>query len=123
MRKYIATIALAAGLLTVLLGAVTPAHATPISRANAVAKAKDYLEYDSFSRKGLIGQLKFEGFSTADATYGASHSGANWMRQAVRKAKDYLDYDSFSYSGLVGQLEFDGFTPAQARHGAHAAGL
>ena len=55
--------------------------------------------YDSFSRKGLIGQLKFEGFSTADATYGASHSGANWMRQAVLKAKDYLKFDSFSYSG------------------------
>jgi hypothetical protein len=67
--------------------------------------------------------LKFEGFSTGDATYGASHAGANWMKEAVKKAKEYLGLEAFSFSGMVHQLEFDGFTAAQAVHGARAAGL
>jgi len=73
--------------------------------------------------KGLIRQLKYDGFSTSDATYGASHSGANWMRQAVKAAKAYLEIQAFSFSGMVAQLQFDGFTHAQAVHGARAAGL
>jgi hypothetical protein len=124
MKRLIATIALAAGLLTVLLpGAAIAAHATPISRANALLSAKQYLEYQPFSYKGLIKQLKFEGYSTGDATYGVSHAGANWTKQAVLSAKQYLHYQPFSYTGLVQQLEFEGFTLAQARYGAHAAGL
>lgn len=39
--------------------------------AQAIAKASDYLEYSSFSRQGLIDQLEFEGFTTAQATVGA----------------------------------------------------
>jgi hypothetical protein len=90
MKRLIATIALAAAVL--LPGAVTAAHATPgavtaahatptswISRANAVRMAKEYLSSQAFSRKGLVSQLKYEGFSRSDATYGASHSRANWM--------------------------------------------
>jgi hypothetical protein len=125
LRANSALIALAAaGVLTVfLLGAVTPAQATPVSRAMAVAKAKEYLGFEAFSYKGLIGQLKFEGFSTSDATYGASHSGANWTKEAVAKAKEYLKLEAFSRSGLVGQLEFEGFTPAQALYGARSVGL
>jgi hypothetical protein len=67
--------------------------------------------------------LKFEKFSTSDATYGASHSGANWTKQAVVVAKDYLHTQGFSRSGLVEQLEYEGFTHSQALHGARAAGL
>jgi len=137
MKRLIATIALAAGVLTVLLaGAVTSAHATPgtvtaayikptngITRANALRMAREYLSSEAFSLKGLIHQLKFEGFSKSDATYGASHSGANWMKQAVRMAKDYLRSEPFSRSGMIHQLEFEGFTHAQAVHGARGAGL
>ena len=85
--------------------------------------AKTYLQYQAFSYKGLIKQLKFEEYSTSDATYGASHSGANWMKQAARTAKAYLRYQAFSRSGLVDQLKYEGFTPAQALYGARAAGL
>jgi len=92
-------------------------------QANALSKAGDYLDYMAFSRKGLIEQLEFDGFSTADATYGAEHVEANWNEQAARKAKDYLDYMAFSRSGLIDQLEFDGFTAGQAEHGVDAAGL
>jgi hypothetical protein len=124
MKRLIATIALAAAVLTVLLpGAVTAAQASTISRANAVRSAKDYLQTMAFSRKGLIGQLRYEGYSAGDARYGASHAHANWMRQAVRAAKDYLHTMPFSRSGMVEQLEYDGFTHGQALHGARAAGL
>ena len=35
----------------------------------------EYLENSSFSRSGLIEQLKFEGFTTAQATYGVKKAG------------------------------------------------
>jgi Host cell surface-exposed lipoprotein len=124
MKRRIVTITLVAGVLTaLLLGAVTPARATPISRAQAVRLAKEYLDSEAFSRRGLIGQLKYEGFSTSDATYGVDHSRANWMKEAVLKAKEYLRSQPFSRRGLIEQLEFEGFTPAQAVHGVRAAGL
>ena len=124
MKRLIATIALAAAVVTVLLaGAVTAAHATPISRANAVRVAKDYLQTQGFSFGGLVDQLKFEGFSRSDARYGAGHAGANWFRQAVRVARDYLQTQGFSFSGMVSQLEFEKFTHRQAVYGAHAVGL
>jgi colicin import membrane protein len=85
--------------------------------------AKDYLEFQAFSLKGLGKQLRFEGFSASDAAYGASHAGANWMRQAARMAKDYLEFQAFSRTGLVKQLMFEGFTRTQALYGARAAGL
>jgi Host cell surface-exposed lipoprotein len=124
MKRLIATIALAAAVLAVLLpGAVTAAHASPISRANAVRSAKSYLHSQAFSFKGLVSQLKYEGYSTSDARYGVSHSGANWMKQAARKAKEYLHSMPFSRKGLVEQLEYEGFTHAQALYGTRAAGL
>ena len=95
-------------------GSVTAAHASSISRANAVRMAKNYLRYQAFSRTGLIKQLKYEGFSTSDATYGVSRSGANWYAQAAKKAKQYLKYQAFSRTGLIEQLEYEGFTPSQA---------
>jgi hypothetical protein len=85
--------------------------------------AKQYLSSMPFSLKSLAKQLRYEGFSKSDATYGASHSGANWMKQAVRAAKQYLHSMPFSRSGMVEQLEYEGFTHAQALHGARGAGL
>jgi hypothetical protein len=99
------------------------AQATPISRANALRSAKNYLRLTAFSLKGLVKQLKFEGYSTSDATYGASHSGANWYKQAARSAKKYLKLTAFSRSGLIQQLEFEGYTHAQALYGVRAVGL
>ena len=42
-------------------GSVTAAQATPISRANAVRAAHDYLRSQAFSLKGLASQLKYRG--------------------------------------------------------------
>ena len=75
-----------------------------------------------FSYTGLIEQLKFEGYSDEEATYGADHCGANWNEQAAKKAQSYLDVMSFSKSGLIEQLKFDGFTQEQAEYGVTAVG-
>lgn len=91
------------------------------AQANARASAEDYLSTMPFSKKGLIHQLKFEGYSAADARYGVAAVHADWYEQAVKSAEDYLDTMPFSESDLVDQLEFEGFTSAQAEHGARVA--
>ncbi|HCB04675.1 MAG TPA: hypothetical protein DEQ43_10580 [Nocardioides bacterium] len=91
--------------------------------ANARETAADYLDYSAFSRKGLIEQLEFEGYSTKVATYGTDAQHANWNEQAALSAKEYLDYSSFSHSGLVEQLMFEGFTKEQAEYGVNKVGL
>ena len=40
----------------------------------AAKKAKEYLDYTSFSREGLVEQLVFEGFTSEQAEYGASQA-------------------------------------------------
>lgn len=103
-----------------------PADSKPemtVSQENALSKAQDYLSMTAFSRKGLIEQLKYEGFPKADAKFAAKHVGANWNEQAAKKAQEYLDMTGFSHSGLVDQLKYEGFTRAQAEYGATQAGL
>jgi len=58
-----------------------------LSQKNAVKKAEDYLNYSSFSKSGLVEQLKFEGFSEEDATYAVSKIDVDWKEQAVKKLK------------------------------------
>lgn len=41
----------------------------------AKIKAADYLGIMSFSRSGLIEQLKYEGFTQEQAEYGAAENG------------------------------------------------
>ncbi|MDG2210968.1 MAG: Ltp family lipoprotein [Acidimicrobiales bacterium] len=94
-----------------------------VSQQQAAQSAQDYLNYSSFSRSGLIDQLEYEGFSTADATYGVDAQNADWNAQAAQSAQDYLNYSSFSRSGLIDQLMFEGFTREQAIYGVNAVGL
>lgn len=94
-----------------------------VSQLNALRKAEEYLAFTAFSRQGLIEQLEYEGFSTADATYAVDAVGANWNEQAAKKAREYLDMMAFSRSGLIDQLVFEGFSPAQAAYGADSVGL
>jgi len=91
------------------------------AQRDAKDRAASYLRFSAFSRQGLIEQLEYEGFTTADAAYGVDAQNADWYQQAVLKAMDYLDFMSFSLSGLIDQLEFEGFTTAEATHGAEAA--
>ena len=75
----------------------------------------------AFSYSGLIEQLEYEGFSTAEATYAADHCGADWNEQAYKSAVSYLQFMSFSKSGLIEQLEYEGFTYEQAVYGVNKA--
>ena len=95
----------------------TTNHAATTGEKNALSKALSYLDMTAFSFSGLVEQLEYEGFSHAEAIYGADNCGADWNEQAARKAKQYLDMTSFSRSGLVEQLEFEGFTHSQAEYG------
>jgi SOS response regulatory protein OraA/RecX len=91
-----------------------------VNQSNARKKAASYLSYSAFSRSGLIKQLEFEGFSNADANYGADAQNADWNKQAVKKAANYLSYSAFSRSGLIKQLEFEGFSNSEATFGTDA---
>ncbi len=93
-----------------------------IGEKNALSRAKSYLSTMPFSYTGLIKQLEHEGFSNAEATYGADHCGADWNTQAAKTAQSYIDLMSFSRSGLIKQLEHDGFTAEQAEYGAKSVG-
>lgn len=99
-----------------------PAKTQTMGQKNALSSAKNYLSIMAFSHSGLIDQLKYDDFSTEDATYAADNCGADWNEQAAKSAKNYLDIMSFSRSGLIDQLKYDGFTQEQAEYGATAAG-
>lgn len=97
-------------------------NSATVGEKNALRSAKSYLSFSAFSYKGLIRQLEFEGYTTAEATYGADHCGADWMEQALKSAKNYLDFSAFSHDGLCEQLEFEGFTSEEAKYGADNCG-
>ena len=99
------------------------AKAGTVSQQNARRKAAEYLDFMAFSRSGLIEQLVYEKFSTADATWAVDRVTVDWNEQAAEKAKDYLDTMAFSRSGLVDQLIYEGFSPAQAEYGVSTTGL
>ena len=101
--------------------AQTPSGMT-MGQKNALEKAKSYLMVSSFSYDGLIHQLEFNGFSTAEATFAVDNCGANWFEQALKKAKSYLNVSAFSYTGLIHQLEFNKFTTPQATYAANNCG-
>ena len=92
-------------------------------QANARESAESYLDLSAFSRDGLIKQLKFEGYSLEDATYGVDAQKANWNKQAAASAQEYLDLSSFSRDGLIDQLMFEGYTRSQAEYGVNKVGL
>jgi hypothetical protein len=88
---------------------------------NALDAAESYLDYTAFSRTGLIDQLEYEGYETADATFAVDYLKVNWNEQAFKSAQSYLDYTSFSLEGLIEQLQYEGFTYEQAAYGANKA--
>jgi hypothetical protein len=93
-----------------------------VGQENARKSAKSYLDYQAFSRSGLIKQLEYEGYTTEEATYGVDALGADWNDQAAKSAKSYLEYQAFSRTGLIEQLEYEGFSNEQATFGASANG-
>ncbi len=99
-----------------------PAETTTTGQRNALSKAKQYLSIMPFSHSGLISQLKYEGYTTEEATYGADNCGADWNEQAAKKAQQYMDIMDYSRQGLIDQLKYEGFTQSQAEYGVSAVG-
>jgi hypothetical protein len=93
------------------------------SQENARRAAENYLDVMAFSRSGLIDQLKYEGFSKADAEYAVDVLRVDWKEQAAKKAQEYLDSMPFSRAGLIDQLEYEGFSSAEAEYGVSRTGL
>lgn len=93
-----------------------------IGQKNALKSAKSYLEYSSFSYKGLVEQLEYEGYSKEEATYAVDNCGADWKEQAAKTAKSYIEYSSFSRKSLLEQLKYEGFTSEEAEYGVTSVG-
>ncbi|MDN6486739.1 MAG: Ltp family lipoprotein, partial [Ancrocorticia sp.] len=100
----------------------TIAKSMTTGQKNAVGTAKSYLSFMPFSRSGLIDQLKYEGYTKAQATFAVDYIAPNWKKQAVASAKSYLSFMPFSRSGLIDQLKYEGFTSAQAKYGVDHSG-
>ena len=94
-----------------------------VNQQNARIKAMQYLQFSAFSRKGLIQQLEYEGFNTADAEYGTDAQNADWREQAAKKARQYLQTSAFSKLGLTNQLLYEGFSVEEAEYGVATTGL
>ncbi len=102
----------------------TPAQHRKVSWNDQVIKAaKEYLSSESFSRKGLIEQLKHDGFSHDQAEYAAYHCGANWLMHAQTEVKSYLATSGYSRSGLIEQLTYDGYTQEEAESAVDSCGV
>lgn len=101
-----------------------PTSSATMGEQNALKSAMSYLRLSTgFSRKGLIDQLKYEGYSNSEAEYAVNNCGANWKEQAVKSAAAYLKLDiGFSRTKLIEQLEYEGFTHEQAVYGAEQNG-
>ena len=109
--------------LAVVAGTVNESCAETVGQSNALRAARNFLDISGFSRKGLIEQLEYGGYTHEEAVYGTDQTGADWKEQAARKAKDYLDMMPFSKQGLIEQLEYDGFTHEEAVYGVDTTGL
>lgn len=96
---------------------------TTSSREQALKRAQSYLHSSAFSRKRLIEQLEYEGFSTSDATAAVDALAVDWSAQAVKRAQSYLRTSAFSRKRLIEQLEYEGFSTADAKRAADAVGL
>lgn len=109
--------------------AASPASATTMAQRQAIGSAHDYLQFEAFSKQGLIDQLdsKYgDGYSKAVATYAVTHIRVSWYKQAVKSAKSYLRFEHFSRSGLINQLHSpygEKFTYRQAVYAANHVGL
>lgn len=95
-----------------------------VSQSNAVDRAQGYLDAVGESHDSMIKQLIHDGFSPADAKYGADNCGADWNEQAAKVAQGYQDAGlGYSRAAMIHQLVFSGFTSAQATYGADSVGL
>lgn len=94
------------------------------AQESALQSAQSYMRtVGGFSRQGLIEQLEYEQFSTADATFAVDNGGFDWAAAADSAASYMETVGGFSRGSLIDQLLYEGFTQAEAEHGANSVGL
>lgn len=89
----------------------------------ALEVAKAYTKEYWFSRQDLYATLISDGYTGAEAQYGADHVGVNWFTEAAGLAKNILDgwcldedgnvdesIEPLSRDGLVTYMSMEGFT-------------
>ena len=91
-------------------------YSLTMGQRNALREAESYLSVMAFSRKGLIEQLKYEGYSVEDATFAVDNVKVDWNEQCYKDAQSYLDFMAFSKEGLKRQLEYEGYTNEQIEY-------
>ena len=96
---------------------------TEFNQETAVERAKFHTKYNSYSQKGLVKMLVFEGFSDEDAEYGAANCGADWNKEAMEDAESYLNYKSYTRQELYDQLKYEGYTEGQILYALAKVGL
>lgn len=96
---------------------------TEFNKDTAVERAKFHTKYNSYSQKGLVKMLVFEGFSEEDAEYGAANCGADWNQEAVEDAESYLRSKNYTRKELYDQLKYEGYTEGQILYALAKAGL
>lgn len=100
-----------------------------VSQENAIKSAESYLDYSSYSKRGLIDQLSSEygeGFPRKDAEFAVNNIEVDWKAEAVESAESYLEYSSYSRQGLIDQLTSEHgekFTMEQAVYAVNEVGL
>lgn len=89
---------------------------TDESCKKASSKANEFMPWIATSKKGLVGQLKYNGFTTEEAECGVNLNDFDWNDQAKRCGKSYLRSGTFSQKTLASQLKHEGFTPDQIEY-------
>ena len=110
--------------IAVSLSLVSVAWAATPGQKNALRSARVVLFQgtEAFSRSGLIHQLKFEGYTTAQATWGVVHVHSELERGGCEERQGVpASLEPFSRSGLIQQLRFEGYTLGQATYGVRTA--
>ena len=93
-----------------------------IGQRNAIKEAKSYLKIMPFSRKGLIHQLEYEGYSETEAIFAVDSINVDWNQECYKEAQGYLKLMSFSKKSLTNQLEYEGYTGAQIQYALNKLG-
>lgn len=99
-----------------------PLAGISVGRLNAIKTAESYLKHSSFSRKGLVDQLRFEGYTSDEAVFACDYLEPDWYAEAAEAAASYMSFSSFSRKGLLDQLKFEGFTDDEAAYGVASVG-
>ena len=91
------------------------------TKQTAAECALDYLDAIYFSRKELIAQLVYEGYTEDESAAAVDSLSVDWFDQAAGAAMDYLEFGSYSELDLGQSLLNAGYLPEEAKYGAASA--